>query len=384
MCSDVFAGRLHRKGIVNGMKRIIFFSKHMELGGLEKSLLTLLNRLDHARYHVTLVLEEKHGVLLSQLDPRVEVLEYRLSTCPIRPVRRALNLLKRMLWTVRNRNVYDFSCAYCTYSVIGSRLAQAASDNSCLYVHNDYSRILPDPADFRAFFDSLRIDRFRSVVFVSNESREAFSDRIVLPEERLHVINNLVDGDAVRALAQQPCDVRRVPGVVTLLFVGRLDETQKRLSRLLEGMRLACMQREDLRLLIVGDGPDRADCEQKARELGLDDRVRFLGAKENPYPYFSVSDALVLTSDYEGFPVVYYEAMLLGLDILTTVPVSDEQVRLSERAVIMERSAASVAAALSAYRPQGHPPFDIAEANDRRLHMLSALMERDILIKNKE
>lgn len=358
------------------MKRIIFFSKHMELGGLEKSLLTLLNRLDHTRYHVTLVLEEKRGVLLSQLDPRVEVREYRLSDCPIRPVRRALNLMKRMFWTARNRNRYDFACAYCTYSVIGSRLAQAASDNSCLYVHNDYSRILPDATEFRAFFDSLRTERFRSIVFVSNESRKAFSERCALPEDRLHVINNLVDGDAVRALAQEPCDVPRTPGMVTLLFVGRLDETQKRLSRLLEGMRLACMQREDLRLLIVGDGPDRADCERRVRELGLCDRVRFFGAQVNPYPYFSAADALVLTSDYEGFPVVYYEAMLLGLDILTTVPVSDEQICLAERAVIMERNAAAVAAALLAYRPQRHPPFDIRKANDRRLHMLSALIER--------
>ena len=357
------------------MKRVIFFAKHMDLGGLEKSLLTLLNRLDHTQYRVTLVLEEKRGALLPQLDPRVQVKEYRLSDCPIRPVRRAQNLFKRLIWSARSRNAYDFSCAYCTYSVIGSYLAQAASENSCLYVHNDYSRILPNEAEFRSFFDTLRAAKFRSVVFVSNESRDAFAARYALAPERLHVINNLIDGDAVRALAAQPCPVPDEPGTVTFLFVGRLDENQKRISRMLEGFCSAVRQRSDLRLLIVGDGPDRADCERRSQELGLSGRVMFFGAQENPYPFFSAADCLVLTSDYEGFPVVYYEAMALGLDILTTVPVSDEQVDISECAVIAAPDAAAVGAAMAAYQPRRHPPFDLTEANDRRLKMLAALID---------
>ena len=49
------------------MKNLIFFSKHMEIGGLEKFLLNLLNDLDFDRYWVTLVLEEKRGAFLEQL-----------------------------------------------------------------------------------------------------------------------------------------------------------------------------------------------------------------------------------------------------------------------------------------------------------------------------
>ena len=358
------------------MKRIIFFAKSMEIGGLEKALLTLLNGIDHTRYRVTLVLEEKRGAFLARLDPRVEVCEYRLSECPIRPVRRAINLIRRVVWTARNRNAYDFACSYCTYSVIGSRLAQAASDNSCLYVHNDYAQILPDPAAFRAFFDSLRADRFRSVVFVSNESRAAFRARCGIPPERLHVINNLIDADEVRALAKQPCAVPPAPGCTTLLFVGRLDEEQKRLSRLLEAMRLALRSRSDLRLLIVGDGPARRACEQTVLAQGLSDRVLLCGAQENPYPYFAAADALVLTSDYEGFPVVFCEALLLGLDLFTTVSVSDGQIDIADHAVIMPKDAAAIGEALSAYTPQHRPPLDLSAANAQKLDMLSALIER--------
>ena len=107
------------------MKNLIFFSKHMEIGGLEKSLLNLLNGLDFDRYRVTLVLEEKRGAFLEQLDRRVRVEEYRLSVCPFVPLRKLINFTRRRLWTRKNRGKYDFSCSYCTYSVIGSRLSQA-------------------------------------------------------------------------------------------------------------------------------------------------------------------------------------------------------------------------------------------------------------------
>ena len=54
------------------------------------------------------------------------------------------------------------------------------------------------------------------------------------------------------------------------------------------------------------------------KEYGLEDKIIFLGKKQNPYPYFKIADSLILTSEYEGFPVVYLEAMLLELPIITT------------------------------------------------------------------
>lgn len=55
------------------MKKLIFFAKHMEIGGLEKSLLNLLNSLDPEKYTVELVLEERHGSLLEQLGNHISI-----------------------------------------------------------------------------------------------------------------------------------------------------------------------------------------------------------------------------------------------------------------------------------------------------------------------
>lgn len=358
------------------MKRLIFFAKHLEIGGLEKALLNLLNRLDLEKYQVTLVLEEKRGTFLSALDRRITVQEYRLSTCRFVPLRKALNFSKRMLWAWKNRGKYDFSCAYCTYSVIGSRLAQYASANNCLYIHTDYTRMYPEKADFTAFYDRLGVRSFRHLVFVSEDSRENFLIRYPELARRCRVINNLVDGEGIRRMAREPVPACTRPGETVFIFVGRLEEETKRLSRLLDGFALACEKRGDLRLLIVGDGPDRGICEAGIMSHGLADRVTMLGAQPNPYPYMAMADCVVLCSDQEGFPMVYYEALVLGKDLITTIPVRDELADISEYATVTEKTPEALAAAMVRYRRGGRgKPFDVEAMNRRRQESLLSVME---------
>ncbi|MGM9586975.1 MAG: glycosyltransferase [Candidatus Limivicinus sp.] len=357
------------------MKKLIFFAKHMEIGGLEKALLNLLNSLDHDRYQVTLVLEEKQGAFLKLLDKRIKVEKYRLSACPFVPLRKMINFTKRWLWGRKNRDQYDFSCSYCTYSVIGSRLSQAASANSCLYVHNDYANIYPDREQFKAFFHQLRTERFHRVVFVSNESRESFCN--ILPEfaEKTQVINNIINAHEIKALAAEQCDFQRRPEETVFAFVGRLSEPHKRLSRLLNAFALALKERQDLRLLIVGDGPDRELCREQIDKLGLSEHVEMTGASSNPYKYLSRADCLVISSDYEGFPVVYYEALVLGKDIITTIPVSDEQISIADYGTVTDKTPEALATAMKAYQKGVCPPFDMENANRCRIEALCELAD---------
>ena len=347
----------------------------MEIGGLEKSLLNLLNSLDPQRYAVELVLEEKHGPLLEQLGSHITVSEYRLSSCGFVPLRKLINFTKRMLWKRKHGNKYDFSCSYCTYSVIGSRLAQYASPNSCLYVHNDYTTIYPDPKEFADFFAELRTDQFRHVLFVSNESRDGFTRRLPQYTEKCQVINNLVEWESVRSRAAEPCPVIKRPNETLFVFVGRLDEPHKRMSRLLMAFATARKERTDIRLLMVGDGPDRKLCEDLIAEYDLANAVTMVGAQTNPYPYLKAADCLVLSSDYEGFPVVYFEAMILGKDIITTIPVSDERVDVSAYATVTDKTPEAFAKALIGYQKQDHVPLDMAELNRKRLETLCILMD---------
>lgn len=72
----------------------------------------------------------------------------------------------------------------------------------------------------------------------------------------------------------------------------------------------------DAKLLMVGDGPMRSEFEQKARELGLSDRIVCTGARGDVARLYSAMDALLLPSLFEGFPTVALEAQCAGLPVL--------------------------------------------------------------------
>lgn len=327
------------------MYRLIFFAKNMQIGGLEKALLLLLNNLDLSRLDVTLVLEEKNGAFLGELDPRIKVKQYSLSKCRFTFLRRSINLLHRLFWAVFHYHRYDFSCSYCTYSVIGSRLAQYASKNSSLYIHSDYFQQL-DKTSYHEFFDSLRANAFSSLVFVSNESRESFISEYPSLTSKCHVINNLVDAEAIRLAACEPVSEALPVSGTIFIFVGRLEQKSKRLDRLIKSFYEAHKVKPEITLYIIGDGDDMPLCKELVLELGLSDSVFLLGSQVNPYKYMALADCLVLSSDYEGFPMVYFEALALGKGIISTIPVSDEQINISDYAQIVPKDIHALANAM--------------------------------------
>jgi glycosyltransferase involved in cell wall biosynthesis len=81
---------------------------------------------------------------------------------------------------------------------------------------------------------------------------------------------------------------------------------------------LAAAKRENLYLLIVGDGPETEDVARAASELGVSDRVKMLGhvLERQKYAALSVSDVFVSTSQHEGFGLVFLEAMAFGLPVV--------------------------------------------------------------------
>lgn len=90
-----------------------------------------------------------------------------------------------------------------------------------------------------------------------------------------------------------------------ILYVGRLEETQKRVSRVLDIWRELSGRLPEWRLEIIGDGPDRARYEQMSAEIP---RVEFKGF-QSPSEFYAKAKILLLTSDFEGYGLVLVEAM---------------------------------------------------------------------------
>lgn len=96
-----------------------------------------------------------------------------------------------------------------------------------------------------------------------------------------------------------------------IIYVGRIDYNQKRVYRVIDTWALLENKYPDWRLTIVGDGVERKNIENHAKELGLKN-VSFEGF-QSPIEYYKRARILMLTSEYEGFPLVLAECMSFGV-----------------------------------------------------------------------
>src|SRR5262249_10278114 len=137
-------------------------------------------------------------------------------------------------------------------------------------------------------------------VVVAN-SKTAIKNAIGLgaAPQSMHLLPNVVDTDRFK-----PPAVRR-SDMVRLIAVGRLGE-EKRVDRCLDVIaRLRNLSAIPFRAVIAGDGPKRAELEQRACDLGLvPAQVQFLGPITDTAALYRDADILVLTSDWEGTPNV--------------------------------------------------------------------------------
>ncbi len=134
----------------------------------------------------------------------------------------------------------------------------------------------------------------------------------------MRVIHNPIDVVSIRQAAREPIAhpwFRQNKDPV-ILNVARLAR-QKNQRLLLEAVARIRSQRR-VRLIILGEGPMRANLQHAVRQLGLDGCVYMPGHVENPFPYFARADAFVLSSEEEGFGLVLLEAMACGCPVIAT------------------------------------------------------------------
>ena len=299
-------------------KRLLFTAYSMGLGGIETALCNLLNRLDYKKYEVTLILEKKEGIFLDQIPKQVEVLEYKISDDKFVPLRKIKNRLKLIKWQKKLKNQYDFSCCFATYSIPGAHLALAASENSHLWVHlNYYITYKENEEEMAKFFEGVMAPKFKRIVFVSEENRREVCKHYEVIKDKAYVCNNFINGEDVLEKAKEKCDYER--GKEKLFVnVGRHDEYQKRLTRIINASERLKREGYKFKILFIGDGDDHQMYEDLIKTLELEHRIIMLGKKKNPFPYYKMCDAVLLSSEFEGYPVVFLEAMLLHKPLLST------------------------------------------------------------------
>lgn len=145
---------------------------------------------------------------------------------------------------------------------------------------------------------------------------EAAGEWIFGKRDDITVVNNAIDAnkfhfdDELRKMARQAIGVE---GKYVVGYVGRLYDGQKNLYRLLDIFSVVARKRQGAVLVMVGDGPDKVELEEKIRHLGLDDKVVLLGKRNDVNHLMMAMDVFLFPSLYEGLGIVAIEAQATGL-----------------------------------------------------------------------
>ena len=356
-------------------KNLLFASKNLDLGGIEKASINLLNRIDYSKFNVNLVLEEKKGTFLPKLNKNVRVVEVKVSNNKNVILRKLINAYRKLVFKVLNYHTYDFSCCYTTYSYSCNKLAKIASRNNSIYVHSDYKHLYKDINEYRQFFDSRKVNEYKYIIFVSNEAKDGFIEEYKELEEKCLVFNNFVDTKEIIELSNGVPDKEKDKDKTLFVFVGRLDDSSKKVKRAINLVKNI----KELELWIIGDGPDREMYEKYTKELKVEKRVSFLGKKINPYPYMKQADYIILTSDYEGFPVTYLEAITLDKKIITTIPTSDEYINIKDYAYIISKDENKMVEEVKEIlaKKKSKSKIDLAEVQEKRIKKLEGIFTKN-------
>ena len=261
------------------MKKILFTAYSLDIGGIETALVTLLNYLaDTKKYDITLALEDKRGIFLNDLSEDIDVIEYKISKNRIIPLRKFINLLKQIKFKRKYKNKFDFAAAYATYSIPDCFMTLVASENTCIWGHMDYlAQFDGNKEEVKKYFEERNIRKFKNIIFVSNRSRETFLEVFPDLEDKTHAINNLIDFKKIINMSNEMGIELEVDKNSTIFVnVGRHDEKQKRISRIIKASKLLKDSGYKFKVLLVGEGKDTEFYKGLVKKYKLENYQDFL------------------------------------------------------------------------------------------------------------
>jgi len=174
-------------------------------------------------------------------------------------------------------------------------------------------------------------------------------------------IPNLINEQEVRNDATQLLSMPDIPHKHKITVVSRLVN-MKRVDTVIDAMALL-PKYIDCALMIAGDGPELPNLKRQAKDLGIADRVFFLGWMKNPLPLVRQSSVFVISSEYEGFSNSVLEAMFLDVPVITSFCSTDAR-QMCEQGAAM-----------------GFQPKDARALSEQIVSLLSSEQKRQKIIE---
>ncbi|UOU99053.1 glycosyltransferase [Chryseobacterium daecheongense] len=310
-------------------KKILIRIGSLRHGGAEKVLATFLNNIPQHQYEIDLLLNLHSGKYLSEIPDWINIIYLhkgemittnRPQDIPRKAARviheKILKKFPNLLYKGKLKNKqYDIEFAAIhgmRDEILGSPLK---SSKKIVWIHNDLSEVKGyTDQEIRKFFG------FDTIMVISEKIEQLFHSLARNEDEKQKIVRiyNPLDTGEFSAKAELPViNYTFDPSVPTFVSVGTVFP-QKGFDRLLQVHKRLLDEGFKHKVLIIGDGYDFENIKKLKTELGVDDTATMLGFTDNPYPYFKNADFYILSSRYEGFPTVLFEAITLKKKIIST------------------------------------------------------------------
>lgn len=321
------------------MKKILIVSDSTRIGGIQRSLVNMLNFIDYSKYSVSLLLFDDQNV--EEINKQVKILP---SNNILRIIGSTSNELKKQskfkyiirkllssLCMIFGSN-FVFSLLFRKYSIkdkydiaisytnnVNSRslyygynkliLEKVKAKQKKCWIHIDYKSRQRDKMEINEF------SKMDEIILVSKACKKNFE--MVYPEfkNKTTVVYNVVDKNNIIKLSNDDTSENINDKCFNIISIGRLEKNKNIEAQLLIANKLK-LQGLKFNWYVIGNGIDYLKIKNKVLELNIADSFKLLGEKRNVYPYIKKCSLLVSTSLSESFGLAIVEALMLKVPVV--------------------------------------------------------------------
>lgn len=283
-------------------KKIVFVVPSLRMGGAEKNAVNIMNRLDQKKYSIHLLLFEKTGSLLEEINPAIKMKELVSKNKMDKTIK-----LYREIRSIKPDIVFS--------TIINANILTGMVSifyRDCLYIGREttvHSKLLEKNKPFVkkiiALWYRLFISRLDIVIAQSQFMKNELTQLFKVKADKIIILSNPVD-------IKKSAKGSHFSGRKRLLSVGRLHS----LKRPILLLNIFSHLDTSYELIILGEGAEKEGLKKEIQRLGIDDRVTLMGQCIDPTKYYREAAALLVTSEYDSYPNVMMEALASGTRVV--------------------------------------------------------------------
>lgn len=306
--------------------KVLFRHRSMEMGGVEKVVLSMLQNLDKKKFDLTICLNINQGELRDSFPSdirKVYIAKGKEDLSKNRFVRN-LQLVKRKLLLEKAEKdpkiadsllneKYDVEIAT-TYSIYKTVLNSTNKNSKKIaWLHSDLTLEGFDPYREEIFKN---MQQFDYIIYGSQQCKDSLEEKF--PEVKFPPGEVVLNAIPIKEIKEKSSEfIPQREEIPTFISVGRLH-FRKGYKTLLEVHKKLLDDGFAHKIEIIGDGEDYEELLSRSKELNVEKSFMLLGTKLNPYPFVKNSDFYIMPSESEGWPLIIAETLILKKPILAT------------------------------------------------------------------